>query len=189
LVLIFHKRFQQLIWLIIFSLFSCNDAEYELDNDSDPVNLGLVPPTIFFHPHEFDPIIVGEKDTLELYCYEVANAAGAHLQVEYDESVIKIDTVEYGEFFMNGSNGPIMFTDPITFTDEQSGNLDIYLFYQPDLISASANGTMSMAKIFFTVKGEGSFPIRYTENTVLRDSNNNSIVLNQFGEGSINATQ
>ena len=48
---------------------------------------------------------------------------------------------------------------------------------------------MSMAKIIFTVTDEGSAPIRYTENTVLRNPSNDSITLNKFGEGSINATQ
>ena len=90
---------------------------------------------------------------------------------------------------MNGSSSPIIFTDPNVFTDQQDGTLNIYLFYEPSLSSVSASGTMSMAKILFTVKGEGSAPIRYTENTVLRDPNNNSITLNKFGEGSINATQ
>ncbi len=34
----------------VFALFvSCNDASYELDNEFDPENLGLEPPTIFFH--------------------------------------------------------------------------------------------------------------------------------------------
>jgi len=188
LVLISHNRFAQILWFIIIIFFSCNDANYELDNEFDPENLDLEPPTIFFHPAEIN-LTIGDQDSLELYCYEVDSAGGAHLQIEYDESVIKIDTVEYGEFFKNGSSDPIMFTDPIIFTDEQNGNLDIYLFYEPSLISASATGTMSMAKILFTVRGEGSFPIRYTENTVLRDPSNNSIILNKFGEGSINASQ
>ena len=90
---------------------------------------------------------------------------------------------------MNGSSGPIMFTDPAVFTEEQNGTLNIYLFYQPSLNSASVTGTMSMAKIIFTVTDEGSAPIRYTENTVLRNPSNDSITLNKFGEGSINATQ
>ena len=189
LVLTYHKYFQQVIWALIIILFSCNDAEYQLDNESDPENLGLEPPTIFFHPSEFDTIKVNDKDTLELYCYEVPDAAGAHLQIEFDAGVITIDTVFAGDFFRNDTIGPIIFTDPIVFTDEQNGTLNIYLFYVPSLSSVSATGTMSMAKVPFTVKGEGSAPIRYTENTVLRDSNNNSIILNKFGEGSINATQ
>lgn len=189
LVLIYHRYLQSLIWLFIIILFSCNDAEYQLDNEFDPENLGLEPPTIFFHPSEFDPIEIGRKDTLELYSYEVTNAAGAHLQVEFDAEVITINAVEYGDFFMNGSSDPIMFTDPSVFTEEQNGTLNIYLFYQPSLSSASVTGTMSMAKIIFTVTDEGSAPIRYTENTVLRNPSNDSITLNKFGEGSINATQ
>ena len=83
LVLIYHRYLQYFIWFFIIILFSCNDAEYQLDNEFDPENLGLEPPTIFFHPSEFDPIEIGRKDTLELYSYEVTNAAGVHLQVEF----------------------------------------------------------------------------------------------------------
>ena len=48
---------------------------------------------------------------------------------------------------------------------------------------------MSMAKIIFTVKDEGLAPIRYTNNTVLRNENNISVFLNSYGEGLINAVQ
>ena len=183
LVLIYHRYLQSLIWLFIIILFSCNDAEYQLDNEFDPENLGLEPPTIFFHPSEFDPIEIGRKDTLELYSYEVTNAAGAHLQVEFDAEVITINAVEYGDFFMNG------VTPPIMFTHQEDGFLNIYLFLQPTIGISNSSGTMSMAKILFTVKDEGLALIRYTNNTVLRNENNISVLLNSYGEGLINAIQ
>lgn len=189
--LIFHNRLVYLIGFIVALFVSCNDASYELDNPDDPENLGLDPPAIFFHPAELN-LKVGATASFELYCYEVPDAAGAHLQIEYDAEVITIFDVEYGDFFKNGSSDsdPIMLTDPpLPFSGQQNGTLNIYLFYKPSLSSVSAAGTMSMAEIFFTVKDEGSAPIRYTNNTVLRDANNNSIILNKFGEGSINATQ
>ena len=51
-------------------------------------------------------IKVGDKDTLELYCYDVSDAAGAHLQIEFDAGVITIDTVFTGDFFMNDNIRP-----------------------------------------------------------------------------------
>lgn len=182
LVFRFPKLLLTFIVTFIF-LLSCDDAKYQLDNEFDPKNLGLISPTIFFHPPDFKSIKVGESDTLELYCYEVQNAAGAHLQIEFDSEIISIDRVEHGDFFMNGVNTPIMFTD------QEDGFLNVYLFLQPTTVASNSSGTMSMAKILFTVKDEGLAPIRYTNNTVLRNENNISIFLNSYGEGLINAVQ
>ena len=182
--LIFHKRFIYIIGFIILFSISCNDASYNLDNEFDPENLELDPPTIFFHPAEMN-LTVGDTDSLELYCYEVDSVAGAHLQIAFDSEVIEIDTVKYGDFFMNGNNAPIMLTDK----GQEEGFLNVYLFYQPSLTSVSVSGTKSMAKVIFTVKDEGSAPLIYTTETVFRNPYNNTINLNTYGEGSINAIQ
>ena len=182
--LIFHKRFIYITGFIILLFISCNDASYNLDNEFDPENLGLDPPTIFFHPAEMS-LTVGDTDSLELYCYEIDSVAGAHLQSAFDSEIIEIDRVKYGDFFMNGNNAPIMLTDK----GEEEGFLNIYLFYEPSLVSVSASGTKSMAKVVFTVKDEGSAPLIYTPETVFRNQDNNTINLNTYGEGSINATQ
>lgn len=179
---IFHNRIIKQVWIIIILFFSCNDARFDLDNKFDPENLSLDPPTIFFHPAEII-LEVGEKDSLELYCYEIDSVGGAHLQIEFDAEVITIDTVKYGDFFMNGNTKPIMFTG------EEDGFLNIYLFYEPSLTSTSASGTLSMAKIIFTANDEGLAPIRYTDKTVFRNPDNEDINLNTYGEGSINAVQ
>ena len=126
--LIFHKRLIYITGFIILLFISCNDASYNLDNEFDPENLGLDPPTIFFHPAEMN-LTVGDTDSLELYCYEIDSVAGAHLQIAFDSEVIKIDTVKYGDFFMNGNNAPIMLTDK----GEEEGFLNIYLFYSNGL--------------------------------------------------------
>ena len=182
--LIFHKRLFHILGLVVVLVISCNDARYELDNEFDPENLGLDPPTIFFHPAELN-LTVGDTDSLELYCYEVDSVAGAHLQIAFDSEVIRIDTVKHGEFFMNGNSAPIMHTDQ----GQEEGFLNVYLFYEPSLTSTSASGTEAMARVIFTVQDEGSAPLIYTEQTVFRNPDNNTISLSTFGEGSINATQ
>ena len=182
--LIFHKRLFHIFGLVVVLVISCNDASYELDNEFDPENLGLDPPTIFFHPAELS-LTVGDTDSLELYSYEVDSVAGAHLQVAFDSEVIRIDTVKYGEFFMNGNSAPIMLTDQ----GQEEGFLNVYLFYEPSLTSTSSSGTGAMARVIFTVQDEGSAPLIYTEQTVFRNPDNNTISLNTFGEGSINASQ
>jgi len=192
--LIFHKRLFHILGIVVVLIVSCNDASYELDNEFDPENLGLEPPTIFFHfPSgkvnsdgiaEID-LSIGDTDSLELYCYEVDSAGGAHLQIAFDSEVIMIDTVEHGEFFMNGNSAPIMITDQ----GQEEGFLNIFLFYEPSLTSVSASGTKVMARVIFIVNDEGSAPLVYTEQTVFRNPDNNTISLNTFGEGSINASQ
>ena len=182
--LIFHKRLFHILGLVVVLVISCNDARYELDNEFDPENLGLDPPTIFFHPAELN-LTVGDTDSLELYCYEVDSVAGAHLQIAFDSEVIRIDTVKYGEFFMNGNSAPIMLTDE----GQEEGFLNVYLFYEPSLTSTSSSGTGAMARVIFTVQDEGSAPLVYTQQTVFRNPENNTISLNTYGEGSINATQ
>ena len=182
--LIFHKRLIYITGFIILLSISCNDASYNLDNEFDPENLELDPPTIFFHPAEMN-LTVGDTDSLELYCYEVDSVAGAHLQIAFDSEVIEIDTVKYGDFFMNGNNAPIMLTDK----GQEEGFLNVYLFYQPSLTSVSVSGTRSMAKVIFTVKDEGSAPLIYTTETIFRNPDNNTINLNTYGQGSINAIQ
>jgi len=192
--LIFRKRLFHILGLVVVLIVSCNDASYELDNEFDPENLGLEPPTIFFHfPSgkvnsdgiaEID-LSIGDTDSLELYCYEVDSVGGAHLQIAFDSEVIMIDTVKYGEFFMNGNTAPIMITDQ----GQEEGFLNVFLFYEPSLTSVSASGTKAMARVIFTVKDEGSAPLVYTEQTVFRNPDNNTISLNTFGEGSVNASQ
>ena len=113
------------------------------------------------------------------------SVAGAHLQIAFDSEVIRIDTVKYGEFFMNGNSAPIMLTDQ----GQEEGFLNVYLFYEPSLTSVSASGTKAMARVIFTVQDEGSAPLVYTQQTVFRNPDNNTIILNTPGEGSINATQ
>ena len=192
--LIFRKRLFHILGIAVVLIVSCNDASYELDNEFDPENLGLEPPTIFFHfPSgkvnsdgiaEID-LSIGDTDSLELYCYEVDSVGGAHLQIAFDSEVIMIDTVEHGEFFMNGNTAPIMITDQ----GQEEGFLNVFLFYEPSLTSVSASGTNAMARVIFTVKDEGSAPLVYTEQTVFRNPDNNTISLNTFGEGSVNASQ
>ena len=123
--LIFHKRFFHTLGLVVALFISCDDASYELDNEFDPENLGLEPPTIFFHfpsgKVNSDGIAeidskVNDIDIVELYAYGIDSVAGAHLQIEFDAEVIGIETIEPGGFFKNGDNSPLVF-----ITDEEDG--------------------------------------------------------------------
>ena len=46
-----------------------------------------------------------------------------------------------------------------------------------------------MVEVIFTVEDEGLAPLVYTEQTVFRNPDNNAIILNTPGQGSVNASQ
>ena len=67
-ILISHKfkPIFRVIGLTTFLLFSCEEANYELDNPFDPENMDLDPPALFFHPPEINAT-VGDPISVELY--------------------------------------------------------------------------------------------------------------------------
>ena len=199
--LIFHKRLFHILGIVVVLIVSCNDASYELDNPFDPENLGLEPPTIFFYFPDFESgkgnsdgiteidLSVHAESSVELYCYEVDSAAGAHLQIAFDSEVIKITDVKIGDFFKNYDF--VENPEPIWFDDldqQEEGFLNVYLFYRPSLTSTFASGTGAMVEVIFTVEDEGLAPLVYTEYE-FRDPDNNKINLNTPGQGSVNASQ
>ena len=85
LILIFHKfnPIFRIIGLSTFLLFSCEDANYELDNPFDPENMDLEPPALFFHPPEINAT-VGDPISVELYGLKLDSSAAAHLDIRYE---------------------------------------------------------------------------------------------------------
>ena len=66
--------------------------------------------------------------------------------------------------------------------------MDIYLYYLPDLIAdQNGGGTWSLATIYFTTYAEGESDLEFdTEITILRDANNEPVLINEFGLGKVN---
>jgi len=170
-------------------LFSCEDAEYSLDNSFDPKNLGLDPPALFFHPTIVN-VTVGNPIEIDLYSYNMDPSAAAYLKIKYDRTIVKLgpDTVVAGDFFQ-GDN------EPFLYWEEDSSYLDIYLYYLPDMNSdQSSGGTWSLAKIQFIAEQTGEFQLKYITEadaeeepyTELRNANNEPVIINDFGTGSIN---
>ena len=167
-----------LVCIFLLPLLSCEDAQYSLDNPFDPENIDLRPPALFFHP----PEILTTIDTsisIELYGLELGPAAGAHLDIRYDWGSVTVDSVIPGPFF-SGQNNPMEIT-----VDEQ-GVLDIYLYYLPDAQSnQNEGGTWSLATVYFSTISTGESELLYGVNTILRDANNDSVRIKDFGKGYI----
>ena len=170
-------------------LLSCQEAEYQLNNPSDPFNMDLIPPALFIHPSE-KITTVNDTFSIEIYGLYLDSLAGAHIAFEYDrgcdaddleDQCNRIVSIEPGFLFI-GDNQPI-----ITQDDDEKAKPDIYLFYLPDMNSdQSEGGTGPLAKIYFRAGTRtGQFELRLADQTKLRDKNNNNITINELRGGAI----
>ena len=166
------------IGIIFLVSISCEEAEYSLDNPFDPENIDLRPTALFFHP----PEILAELDTsisIELYGLELEPAAAAHLDIRYDWGSVTVDSVIPGPFFTGQNN-------PMEITIDEQGVLDIYIYYLPDAESdQNEGGTWSLATVYFSTISTGEAELLYGSNTILRDANNDSVRIKDFGKGYI----
>ena len=60
---------------MIAVIFSCEDANYDLNNPFDPSNMDLDPPALFFHPPEINASM-GESISVEVYGLKLAARQG-----------------------------------------------------------------------------------------------------------------
>ena len=182
LVWTYHRSVRAIVYIAVALLFSCNDAEYQLDNEFDPANLDLESPAAFFHPGVIDTLSVGDTGSFQLYSYKIIGVAGAHLNVLYDWGSITIDSVTLDPFFVNENNECIMFWE------DHQGILDVFLFYHPTLNARTASGTGSMASVHFRVKSDGISGLVYGDSTRFVDEVNSPVTINEYGVGSIDVT-
>ena len=167
-----------LVCIFLLPLLSCEDAQYSLDNPFDPENIDLRPPALFFHP----PEILTTIDTsisIELYGLKLEPAAAAHLDIRYDWGSVTVDSVIPGPFFAGQNN-------PMEITVDEQGVLDIYLYYLPEVQNnQNEGGTWSLATVYLSTISTGESELLYGSNTILRDANNDSVRIKDFGKGYI----
>ena len=73
---LFHKI------IVVITIYSCEEAEYLLDNLSDPENMDLVPPALFFHPPQVD-VKLDTVVSMQVYGLGLLPASAAHLKIKY----------------------------------------------------------------------------------------------------------
>jgi hypothetical protein len=72
-------------------------------------------------------------------------------------------------------------------TVDEQGVLDVFLYYLPDMESdQNEGGTWSLATVYFSTLSTGESELLYGPNTRLRDANNDSVRIKDFGTGYIN---
>ena len=102
------------------------------------------------------------------------------MDIRYDWGSVSVDSVISGPFF-TGNN------EPIEVTVDEQGILDIYIYYLPDMQTyQSDGGTLSLATIYFSTISKGESELLFGTNTVLRDFNNENVIINDLGSGYIN---
>ena len=162
-----------------FVFFSCEEADYNLDNPNDPENMDLEPPALFFHPQEIQTNL-DSSFSVQLYGLKLNPAAAAHLDIRYDWGSVQIDSVVADTFFQSEN-------DPVQIVIDEEGTLDIYIYLLPDTeLDQNIGGTWSLATIYMHSVSTGESELLYGENTRLRDANNDSVVVKSFGSGYIN---
>ena len=162
-----------------FIFFSCEEADYNLDNPNDPENMDLEPPALFFHPQEIQTSL-DSSFSVQLYGLKLKSAAAAHLDIRYDWGSVQIDSVVADTFFQSDN-------DPVQIVIDEEGTLDIFIYLLPDTESDQNNGgTYSLATIYMQAVSTGESELLYGGNTRLRDANNDEVVVKSSGSGYIN---
>jgi len=146
------------------------------DLDANKV-LGVFPPALIFSPRETDAK-AGESILIKVSLLEVTNVGGAHAQLTYDNTRLKILDVKAGSFF-GGNRAPLFLFE------DNDGTLDIYSSFLG--LERTVSGSGDIAIVSVEIIGAGRYEIKYTEESELLNAEDLPIKLNGLGLGVINA--
>ena len=148
-----------LIWLVIES---CTLQKKDFDNPVDFIaneEKGIGAPTLVFYPKTqsktiADSILVGafivfKEDSMESF-------SGIHLQIEFPNSFLELDTITPGLFITDTLKSTPLFT----FTFDGTNTVDIFAYFL-DTLKTDLLGTGHIADLVFNPIGTGSDSIRY----------------------------
>ena len=175
------KPFHGLFILSLALLFvnSCTIYEKLFDNPVDfeaNEERGIGAPTLVFYPKtqtlaEDDSALVGsfivfKEDSTEPF-------AGVHLQIEFPNALLELDTIKPGLFITDTSNATPLFT----YTFDSINTIDIYAYFL-DTLKKDLEGTGHLADLVFNPTSTGSDSVSYHLNACeMIDYEDNVIVL------------
>ena len=175
------KSFHGLFILSLALLFvnSCTIYEKLFDNPVDfeaNEERGIGAPTLVFYPKtqtlaEDDSALVGsfivfKEDSTEPF-------AGIHLQIEFPNALLELDTIKPGLFITDTSNATPLFT----YTFDSLNTIDIYAYFL-DTLKKDLEGTGHLADLVFNPTSTGSDSVSYHLNACeMIDYEDNVIVL------------
>ena len=157
------NRLFSFILLLLFS--NCTIYEKELDNPNDNnanEEIGVYPPSIVFFPKQQTKTI---SDSISLGAYivfsdtSIISFSGAHLNIEYDNSLLEIDSIAPG-WIGPGSLTDSNKTTPLFTYTESQGILDIYAYYL-STSEIAIDSLTHIAEIWFKPLSAGESTVRY----------------------------
>ena len=141
---------------------------------------GIEPPALVFAPDSVS-VTSGNAVTVNAFVMGADSLMGAHLQIDYDNSLVSFTTVTIGNFFSGGTESFVMAED-----DNDNGLLDVYVsFGGAGSLSVSGNG--NIANITFSTLTVGKTVLTFTSASELADPDDNPIQIKGYGEGVIDA--
>ena len=153
----------RILFLFILTIFgSCTIYEKLFDNPVDfkaNEERGIGAPSFVFYPKtqsvtQNDSILVGsfivfKEDSIEPF-------AGVHLQIEFPNDLIELDTILPGLFITDTNKSTPLFT----YTYNNENTVDIYTYFL-DTLKLDINGTGHLADLIFNPVSSGSDSIYY----------------------------
>ncbi|GIS53027.1 hypothetical protein Ct9H90mP29_00690 [bacterium] len=153
----------RILLLFILTIFgSCTIYEKLFDNPVDfkaNEERGIGAPSFVFYPKtqsvtQNDSILVGsfivfQEDSIEPF-------AGVHLQIEFPNDLIELDTILPGLFITDTNKSTPLFT----YTYNNESTVDIYTYFL-DTLKQDINGTGHLADLIFNPVSSGSDSIYY----------------------------
>ena len=141
---------------------------------------GIESPALVFAPDSVS-VSPGNAVTVNAFVMGAENLRGAHLQIDYDNSLVSFTTVTIGDLFNGGTESFVMAED-----DNENGLLDVYVsFGGASSLSVSGNGNIS--NITFSTLAVGKTVLTFTSASELADPDDNTIEIKGYGEGVIDA--
>ena len=141
---------------------------------------GIEPPALVFAPDSVS-VTSGNAVTVNAFVMGADSLMGAHLQIEYDNSLVSFTTVTIGNFFSGGTESFVMAED-----DSDNGLLDVYVSFGGGS-SPSVSGNGNIANITFSTLAVGKTVLTFTSASELADPDDNPIQIKGYGEGVIDA--
>ena len=149
-------------------------------DDEEQAKEGIEPPALIFSPDSVS-VSSGNAVTVNVFVMGADSLRGAHLQIDYDNSLVSFTTVTIGDLFSGGTESFVMAED-----DNDNGLLDVYVsFGGAGSLSVSGNG--NIANITFSTLTVGKTVLTFTSASELADPDDNPIEIKGYGEGVIDA--
>ena len=149
-------------------------------DDEEQAKEGIEPPALIFSPDSVS-VSSGNAVTVNVFVMGADSLRGAHLQIDYDNSLVSFTTVTIGDLFSGGTESFVMAED-----DNDNGLLDVYVsFGGASSLSVSGNG--NIANITFSTLAVGKTVLTFTSASELADPDDNVIEIKGYGEGVIDA--